>query len=783
MSYYAVTLSLTGPLAAAVAVEWTNLPAPSASGQGWEPCLRQPDGTWRLASHDPSAGLHRRGPGRFADLAIRYRLEPAGPWSAASLGRKEIVVLKVEEDEEQGLLVGPVVATLPGLLGTGMIGTELALDPGLWTGFPAPALTFQWRRDGVPIPGASARAYAPVAADDGCGIDCLVAAASPAGRAEAATPAVGVRYAAPTRRADLAEEVFDEADAPERVETAPAFAGENLSFSAEGAAGLSIDARSGVLSLPVDAPVSGGVVTVTARNSGGAATATLRYTVEGVPGRRLGTGDVTVLRSLWRPAGQSVTFSPEIAFPGLAGETVQAIEFTNDAVGATAPVWHPVRAKAGAAGVWQLFDRGDPVGPGRADAALWGPTTPRSGRLRFRWRVSQLHPWSDAGAPLAVPAVVAMEPEADFTVSTRTELVAAMNAAVSGNVIAMQPGTYPGTISFTNKNKGNPGITVRPVNRANPPVILNGTVDVSGSTGITFDGLVIRMTIKDTSPTYYGDGPYLYPATKAIGGFNGADVRKTTRITFRNCVFEGHHIAIDGAFTKDFVIEYCHITGCGMDSIRCYNTNDGFTLRNTLFDAPNVDLVRATAKNADGAARHPDFLQFANSEGSNYAGNSNFLIENNAFYASYGYHQAIFLYNEKCSRGTGTVAANGHNNGVIRGNYVESRHVHGITLSGTGNVLVENNLIRSKPPASTPNALGAVNPPDITITGTVSGAQPTGIVRNNVMPVRSGHEDNDLRRLASTSSQTFLTRTGNKRSATAEPIGWARPLVGPYAYQ
>ena len=35
MSYYAVNLSLTGPLAAAVAVEWTNLPQPVASGQGW----------------------------------------------------------------------------------------------------------------------------------------------------------------------------------------------------------------------------------------------------------------------------------------------------------------------------------------------------------------------------------------------------------------------------------------------------------------------------------------------------------------------------------------------------------------------------------------------------------------------------------------------------------------------------------------------------------------------------------------------------------------------------
>lgn len=449
MSYYAVTLALTGPLAAAVAVEWTNAPAPAASGQGWEPCLRQPDGSWRLASHDPLAGLHRRGPGRFADLAIRYRLEPAGAWSAGSLDRKEIVLLAVEEEEERpDLLTLPGIALAPSLAGAGVIGTELALDPGIWTGFPAPTLTFQWRRDGEAIPGASARAYAPVPGDDGCRLDCLVAAASPAGRAEAVTAAVVVRYAAPTRRAELAEEVFDEAEGVELVETAPAFAGENLSFSAEG---FAIDARTGVLSLPVDAPVSGGIVTIAARNSGGAATAELRYTVEGAPGRTLGAGDVTVLRSLWRPAGQSVTFSPEIAFPGLAGETVQAIEFTNDPAGAAAPVWHPVRAKAGAAGIWQLLDRNDPVGAGQADAALWGPATPRTGRLRFRWRTSQLHPWSDAGAPLAVPAPEGIVDRSLF----------AMTRAEADDVLPIALVTFKVASTFSGSGEGAPCNNIR----------------------------------------------------------------------------------------------------------------------------------------------------------------------------------------------------------------------------------------------------------------------------------------------------------------------------------
>lgn len=789
MSYYAVTLSLTGPLAAAVAVEWTNLPAPSASGQGWEPCLRQPDGTWRLASHDPLAGLHRRGPGRFADLAIRYRLEPAGLWSAGSLNRKEIVVLNVEEDEErQDLMVGPVVVTLPGLAGAGAIGTELALDPGVWTGFPAPTLAFQWRRDGAPIPGASARAYAPGPGDDGCGIDCLVAAASPAGRAEAVTAAVVVRYAAPTRRAELAEEVFDEAEGVELVETAPAFAGENLSFSAEG---FAIDARTGVLSLPVDAPVSGGIVTIAARNSGGAATAELRYTVEGAPGRTLGASDVTVLRSLWRPAGQSVTFSPEIAFPGLAGETVQAIEFTNDAIGAAAPVWHPVRAKAGAAGVWQLFDRNDPVAAGQADAALWGPTTPRTGRLRFRWRTSQLHPWSDAGSTLAVPTVVAREPEANFTVSNRAELLAAMTAAVNGDVIAMNPGNYTGSITFQNKNKGNPGITIRPVNRANPPVFLNSHMDVEDSTGITFDGIIFRQTTKDTQTAWYGNGPYLYPADTASGGTRALTLHGSTRIKLRNCRFEGYHSTVYGRGTTDWVIEYCHFTGCGMDNIRAYNRNERLIIRNNRFDLPNVDYARATANTADGDARHPDQIQFANSV--NDLGTTNFEIVDNYFDSGYGYVQSIFCFNEWTSRsGTGTpsLAANGHNNGIIRGNYVESRHIHGIFISGAQNILVEGNLIRSKGPSSRANDVGAANPPQIGVSAAMNAnCHSTGIVRNNIHPPNGGLGDNNLYlfpRNVSTqlnASEASLTRTGNVRSNTAVPVGWTMPAVGPYAYE
>ncbi|MBP7003001.1 hypothetical protein [Amaricoccus sp.] len=404
MTHYTVTLRLAPAIAGAVAVEWTNAAAPVDSGRGWEPCLRLDDGAWRFSSVDPAAAeaAHRRRPGPFADLAIRYRLEPAGPWSAAADPRKDIVIVPDEGDVEA--LLPPLALTAPSLLGAGLVGTELTLDPGTWGGFPLPVLAFQWRRDGVDVAGATARAYAVGVADDGCALACAVTATSAAGAATATAGPVAVRRAAPRRVAELPEEVFDEGTGVQRVETAFAFAGEALAFSAEGAA---IDTKTGALSLPTDRPVGGATVTVAAANSGGRAEARLAYTVEAAPPRPLAAADVTVLRSVWRPEGQTKTFSPELAFPGLASETPQAIEFTADPLGAAAPVWRPVRAKAGAAGTWMLVDD---KATATADLALFEAGDARRSRIRLRWRTAETRPFSEPGAVLEAPVPAAAAP-------------------------------------------------------------------------------------------------------------------------------------------------------------------------------------------------------------------------------------------------------------------------------------------------------------------------------------------------------------------------------------
>jgi hypothetical protein len=288
-----VVFQLHAALAEAVAVEWTDHPAPAASGAGWEPCERLGAGRWRMASSDPAAPVHLRGPGLFAGIAIRYRLSPAGAWSPISAERKEIVLVEDGEGGDTGggtgggdtgggtpLPVLPALVVAPSLAGTGKIGAPVSVDPGLWTG--APELALQWCRDAAEIGGATEAAYVPVSEDDRAALTCRITASNAAGSETAVTAALAVTHVAPVVTGELFDEVLDEGTGPQTVEAAGVFEGLALVFAAEGA-GAAIDPATGLLTIPTDAPISGETVTVTATNSGGSASAAFLVTVEALP--------------------------------------------------------------------------------------------------------------------------------------------------------------------------------------------------------------------------------------------------------------------------------------------------------------------------------------------------------------------------------------------------------------------------------------------------------------------------------------------------------------------
>jgi hypothetical protein len=172
----------------------------------------------------------------------------------------------------------PVLVTAPSLAGSGLVGEPLSVDPGVWAGEPLPATTLQWRRDGADLPGATAAAYVPGAAEDGKPLTCRVTATNASGSLSAETAALTVTRPAPAVAAVLADVSYVQGSGPQGVDAGAAFSGGGLVFAVEGG-GAAIDPATGQVTLPTDALRDGETVRVTASNSGGEAEASFAVTV------------------------------------------------------------------------------------------------------------------------------------------------------------------------------------------------------------------------------------------------------------------------------------------------------------------------------------------------------------------------------------------------------------------------------------------------------------------------------------------------------------------------
>jgi hypothetical protein len=181
------------------------------------------------------------------------------------------------------VVIAPALVAAPALGGSGVIGTAVTLEPGVWSGDPDPDLAVVWLRDGEAIAGATGLVYTPVAADDGAALAARVTASNAAGSAEAVTAPLAVVWPAPAVVVGaLAGLALVQGEAPAIVEAAAAFAGEALVFAVEGA-GATIDAATGTVTVPTDALLEDALVTVRASNSGGSVEAGFRVDVAAAP--------------------------------------------------------------------------------------------------------------------------------------------------------------------------------------------------------------------------------------------------------------------------------------------------------------------------------------------------------------------------------------------------------------------------------------------------------------------------------------------------------------------
>ena len=79
--------------------------------------------------------------------------------------------------------VAPANLTLPAISGLATVGTLMTAFEGTWT--QGATYTYQWRKAGTNIGGATTKTYTPVSGDIGSGIDVVVTATNAAGSASA----------------------------------------------------------------------------------------------------------------------------------------------------------------------------------------------------------------------------------------------------------------------------------------------------------------------------------------------------------------------------------------------------------------------------------------------------------------------------------------------------------------------------------------------------------------------------------------------------------------------
>jgi hypothetical protein len=99
------------------------------------------------------------------------------PAEAAFVATHEVPVVRamkpyLDDNREAFLATAPRCTALPVVSGAGTVGAVHSCTTGTWLN--APTFTYQWRRSGAPIAGATASTYTAVTADAGMRLTCVV---------------------------------------------------------------------------------------------------------------------------------------------------------------------------------------------------------------------------------------------------------------------------------------------------------------------------------------------------------------------------------------------------------------------------------------------------------------------------------------------------------------------------------------------------------------------------------------------------------------------------------
>lgn len=277
-------------------------------------------------------------------------------------------------------------------------------------------------------------------------------------------------------------------------------------------------------------------------------------------------------------------------------------------------------------------------------------------------------------------------------VSTQSELNAAIKVVGNGDTILLAPGAYDKIDMGTNKWRDHDfeqKVVITSADPENPAVVnellLNNASNIDIK-DINFDYIKDKTSnrpfLVDKSEHITFDNITFHGHLEAgYGAGFGLRLKGSSDITVVNSDFYDFNTAIDASNSEDIKIVDNNVRGL---------SNDGFTFGGIdgALIAGN-DFRGYNAK--DPYSTHKDHIQFR--AGGEEAASQNILIRDNVFVDN-EVRQGIFLGNEAYRAGDTTSV---YRNITVQDNYLETGHLHGISVFYANGVEISGNYI-------TPNA-------------------------------------------------------------------------------
>lgn len=205
------------------------------------------------------------------------------------------------------------------IVGSGEIGSAHTVSLSV-SGYPTPSLSYEWRRDGTAISGATGATYTPVGADDGATLTVAVTATNSEGSDSATSAGLAITYAAPTAVGGLADQTWTEGVATTPLDVSADFTGTAIAYALAPSSdplptGLTLSGA-GVIA---GTPTAAGTATIVVRgtNSGGYADSAFDVIVEAATGETsIAQGGVTFAWDAPAPAGNYADGVAWVVDPG-----------------------------------------------------------------------------------------------------------------------------------------------------------------------------------------------------------------------------------------------------------------------------------------------------------------------------------------------------------------------------------------------------------------------------------------------------------------------------------